>query len=303
MTCSDPIRKAAQILENATTVLIGAGTGLSAAAGVPCYADREHFKENFGDFADRYGILDERTGGYYPFRTQEEYWAWWSRAVYLTRYAAPTGQPYIDLHDLVRGKDYFVVTTNIDGQFLKAGFDRERVLETKGDYGLFQCATPCTRKTYENEESVRQMYEAQENMRVPPELIPICPGCGGPMTINLRTGDHPFVEDARWDRTADAYTRFIRKHQDKPIVYLEIGVGNNTPHIIKYAFWQMTDNNPLAHYIMINAVDTRFPKEIKDRSVAIRKDAAEALSQMVRYEERAVVEENQDTETVEPGTA
>lgn len=279
MVCSEQIRSAAKLVERAPAILIGAGAGLSASAGMD-FGGGDFFREHYGDFADRYGITDEYSGGFYPFATQEEKWAWWSRSVYLNRYARDAGQPYRDLYELARGKDYFVVTTNVDSQFIKAGFEKDRVFETQGDFGRFQCATPCARTTYDNEEQIAAMYEQQQDMKIPSELVPICPDCGGPMTMNLRV-DNRFVEDANWVRAAEAYTKFIHGHLGRPILFMEIGVGYNTPQIIKYAFWQMTDENPKAHYILINPKDTRYPKEIQDRSVVIREDAGQALAQML----------------------
>lgn len=281
MTCSEQIRAAALIIKKESSILIGAGAGLSAAAGLS-FGGGEQFKERFGDFADRYGITDEYTGGFYPFATPEEFWAWWSRSAYYNRYAAQAGQPYKDLRALVQGKDYFVITTNVDSQFVKAGFEPNRVFETQGDFGLFQCAAPCTRATYGNEEQIRAMFEAQEDMKIPSELIPVCPSCGGPMTMNLRI-DSRFVEDAAWARAAEAYTGFLRRHRGRPLVLMEIGVGYNTPQIIKYAFWQMTYENPRATYIVVNPVDAVFPKEIENRAIAIEESADTALAQMLQY--------------------
>lgn len=212
-------------IQEADAIVIGAGAGLSTAAGYE-YAG-ERFNRYFSDFEEKYGIHDMYSGGFCPYDTLEEYWAWWSRQVYYNRYVDHLDL-YQKLFQLVKDKDYFVLTTNVDHCFQKANFDKQRLFYTQGDYGLFQCSSPCHQETYDNEELIKKMIEQQKDMKIPTSLIPYCPHCGKPMTMNLRCDD-TFVEDEGWHQAYFRYQDFIRRHQDLKIVYLELGVGQNTP--------------------------------------------------------------------------
>lgn len=247
---------------------------MSASAGLTYSGER--FYRYFSDFHERYGIGDIYSGGFYPYDTLEEYWAWWSRHIYYNRYDLPAGRPYTDLLKLVEDKDYFVLTTNVDHQFQTAGFDKKRLFYTQGDYGLWQCSKPCHQKTYDNEEAVRKMIREQTDMRIPTELIPKCPVCGAPMTMNLRS-DGSFVQDEGWYTAAERYNDFVRRHENLHILYLELGVGANTPVIIKYPFWQMTAKNRKAVYACINLGEAFCPGEIEKRSVCIDADIGKVL--------------------------
>ena len=258
-------------LADADAILIGAGAGLSTAAGFTYSGER--FETYFADFRERYGITDMYSGGFYPFKTHEEYWAWWSRHIFYNRYAEAPKPVYRDVFDLVKNADYFVLTTNVDHQFQKAGFDKARLFYTQGDYGLWQCSEPCHAATYDNETVVRQMLERQRDMRIPPDLVPYCPRCGKPMTMNLRS-DSTFVEDAGWHRAAQRYADFLSAHKESRILFLELGVGANTPGIIKYPFQQMTAANPQAVYACINYGEARCFDDIRDRSICINADIA-----------------------------
>ena len=229
------------VLENAEALVVGAGAGLSTSAGFTYSGER--FEQYFSDFQARYGFSDMYTGGFYPYKTLEEHWAYWSRYIMINRYMDVTIPVYEKLFELVKDKNYFVITTNVDHCFQKAGFDKSRLFYTQGDYGLFQCSEPCHKKTYDNEEQIRAMYEAQQDMKIPTELLPKCPVCGKPMSMNLRADD-TFVEDEGWHTAALRYEDFLNENKDKNIVYLELGVGGNTPGIIKYPFWNMTYSNP-----------------------------------------------------------
>ena len=262
-------------LRSADAVLIGAGAGLSTAAGFTYSGER--FEKHFADFIEKYGFTDMYSGGFYPFETLEEHWAYWSRYIYINRYAGEENGTYKMLLDLVKDKDYFVLTTNVDHQFQKAGFDRHRLFYTQGDYGLFQCSEPCCQQTFDNEDMIKEMYAKQENMRVPTELLPVCPKCGKPLTTNLRCDDS-FVQDEGWYRANDRYKDSIRRHENANIVYLELGVGFNTPVIIKYPFWQMTAKNKNAFYACINYGEAYCPEEIKAQSVCINADIRKVLS-------------------------
>ena len=264
-------------LDSADAVLIGAGSGLSTAAGLTYTGER--FERYFGDFIAKYHIPDMYAGGFYPFETLEEYWAWWSRHIFYNRYVDAPLPVYRDLLALVRGRDYFVLTTNVDHQFQRAGFDKKRLFYTQGDYGLWQCMQPCHNKTYDNEQTVRRMIEQQRDMRVPTELLPHCPVCGRPMTMNLRADD-TFVEDEGWHAAAGRYADFLRRHEGLRVVFLELGVGGNTPGIIKYPFWRMTRDNPQATYVCINAGEAFAPHEISKQSLCIQGDIGEVLQRI-----------------------
>ena len=219
------------------------------------------------------------SGGFYPFDTLEEHWAYWSRYIWINWYTDPPKPVYCRLLDLVKNRDYFVLTTNVDHCFQKAGFDKNRLFYTQGDYGLFQCSQPCCQKTYDNEDAVRQMLELQKDRKIPEELIPRCPVCGSPMSMNLRSDD-TFVEDEGWHRAADRYTGFLRSHKGQKLLFLELGVGFNTPVIIKYPFWQMTAQNPKAVYACMNYRDAAAPQEIREQSICIDGDIGEVLQKM-----------------------
>ena len=264
-------------LDSADAVLIGAGSGLSTAAGLTYTGER--FERYFGDFIAKYHIPDMYAGGFYPFETLEEYWAWWSRHIFYNRYVDAPLPVYRDLLALVRDQDYFVLTTNVDHQFQRAGFDKKRLFYTQGDYGLWQCMQPCHNKTYDNEQTVRHMIEEQRDMRVPTELVPHCPVCGRPMTMNLRADD-TFVEDEGWHAAAGRYADFLRRHEGLRVVFLELGVGGNTPGIIKYPFWRMTRDNPQATYVCINAGEAFAPHEISKQSLCIQGDIGEVLQRI-----------------------
>ncbi len=272
---SSELRRLRAALDAADAVVLGAGAGLSTAAGFTYSGAR--FERYFGDFAAKYGIRDMYSGGFYPFPTPEEHWAYWSRYILVNRYMDAPKPVYEKLLSLVGDKDYFVLTTNVDHCFQKAGFDKKRLFYTQGDYGLFQCSEPCCQVTWDNESAVRGMAERQRDMRVPPELIPRCPVCGGPMTVNLRCDDR-FVEDEGWHAAAARYAGFLRSRGTQRVLYLELGVGGNTPAIIKYPFWRMTAENPRAVYACLNLGEAYAPDAIRDRSICIDGDIGEILS-------------------------
>jgi NAD-dependent SIR2 family protein deacetylase len=272
-------------------VIIGAGAGLSTSAGF--IYNGERFQKYFQDFAEKYHFKDMYSGGFYPYDTLEEHWAYWSRYIYVNRYMDPPKPVYDRLFALVKDKDYFVLTTNVDHCFQKAGFDKHRMFYTQGDYGLFQCSAPCHKATYDNEEIVQEMIKAQgftvsedgtlglpENgilkMTIPTELVPRCPKCGKPMSMNLRADD-TFVEDEGWNIHAGYYSDFLRRHRKVKTLFLELGVGYNTPGIIKYPFWEMTGQNPEATYACLNYGEAYAPREIAHRSICMDGDIGEIL--------------------------
>ena len=276
-SCSEQIEQLRTALQDCDAVVIGAGAGLSTAAGFIYTGER--FEQHFSDFAQKYGIRDMYSGGFYPFATPEEYWAYWSRYIYINRYMDAPKPVYDDILKLVADKDYFVITTNVDHCFQKAGFDQKRLFYTQGDYGLFQCSEPCCQKTYDNEEIVRQMVEQQCNMRVPSELVPHCPVCGRPMTMNLRCDD-TFVEDEGWHRAAERYSEFLRRHKGLKTLFLDLGTGMNTPAIVKFSFWRMANEWPDAAYACINLGEAYAPREIEARSICINADIGSVLKQI-----------------------
>ena len=251
---------------------------MSASAGMTYNGQR--FEKYFSDFRKKYGIRDMYSGGFYPYETLEEYWAWWSRHIMVNRYEAGVGRPYTELLELVKDKDYFVITTNVDHQFQLAGFDKNRLFYTQGDYGLWQCSNACHNKTYDNEEAVRQMAAEQKDMKIPSELIPVCPVCKAPMTMNLRCDDK-FVQDDGWYAAAGRYDDFIRRHGDMHVLFLELGVGANTPVIIKYPFWQMTGKNPKAVYACVNYGEAFCPEEIERQSICIAADIGKVIEDIL----------------------
>ena len=272
---SEQIERLKTALQDCDAVVIGAGSGLSTAAGFTYTGER--FEKYFSDFAAKYSIRDMYSGGFYPFPTQEEFWAYWSRYIYINRYLDAPKPVYNDLLKLVQGKDYFVITTNVDHCFQKAGFDKKRLFYTQGDYGLFQCSEPCCQETFDNESVIREMVTRQEDMKIPTELLPVCPHCGKPLTMNLRS-DNKFVEDEGWHRAAERYENFLRTRAGGKNLFLELGVGYNTPVIIKYPFWQMTAKNPNAIYACINQGQAVCPQEIQRQSVCIDADVGYIVS-------------------------
>lgn len=274
---SDKILRLKEAISNADAVVIGAGAGLSTAAGFIYTGAR--FEQYFSDFIDKYHFTDMYSGGFYPFPSKEEFWAYWSRYIFVNRYMDPPKPVYENLLRLVDGKDYFVITTNVDHCFQKAGFNKKRLFYTQGDYGLFQCSEPCHNETYDNEAVIRQMMKEQAHMRVPTKLLPVCPRCGKPMTMNLRS-DHTFIEDEGWVMAAERYQGFLQTHHGK-LLLLEIGVGFNTPGIIKYPFWRMTAENPEAIYACINYDEIACPDEIKEQTISLTGDAGDIIYDLI----------------------
>lgn len=291
---SEDIRRLKRALKEADAVVIGAGAGLSASAGFTYSGER--FEKYFGDFIEKYQIRDMYSGGFYPYDTPEEYWAYWSRYIYINRYTEAPKPVYHKLYGLVRDKDYFVLTTNVDHCFQKAGFDKRRLFYTQGDYGLFQCSRPCHPDTYDNETVIRKMVEAQgcvvdtdgtlllpkgvpPERKVPSDLVPYCPKCGAPMSMNLRA-DHTFAEDEGWHLAAERYAEFLRRHRNRNVMFLEAAVGFNTPAIVKYSFWRMAREWNDAVYVCLNDGEAYAPDEIKIRSICINGDIGDILYQL-----------------------
>ena len=274
---SQKIERLKAELQGADAILIGAGSGLSTSAGLTYGGER--FLKYFTDFHEKYGITDIYSGGFYPFPSLEEYWAWWSRHIYYNRYDVTPGKPYADLLELVRGRNYFVLTTNVDHQFQLTGFYQAHLFYTQGDYGLWQCSQPCHQETYDNEAVVRRMVAEQAEMRVPAALIPRCPKCGRPMTMNLRCDDS-FVQDAGWYDAARRYEAFLHRYGNGRILFLELGVGGNTPGIIKVPFLRMTAQNPKATYACVNLGEAVTMRGLEAQSILLDADIGKVLSEL-----------------------
>ena len=281
-------------IETADAIVIGAGAGLSTAAGLTYSGER--FEKYFFDFANEYGIKDMYSGGFYPFEDMETYWAWWSRHIYINRYMDAPGDVYANLLHLLENKDYFVITTNVDHQFQRAHFDKKRLFYMQGDYGLFQSVSPTIPKTYDNQDIIEKMMEAQgfvrnekgifdvpedKNllMKIPTSLIPKCPDDGLEMIPNLRV-DNSFVQDLGWEEAYERYHDFMNHHQNKHILFLELGVGMNTPVIIKYPFWNYVEKNQNAYYACINFGEAGCQESIAKRSILINDDIAKVLRKL-----------------------
>ncbi|WP_066714195.1 SIR2 family NAD-dependent protein deacylase [Clostridium sp. Marseille-P299] len=273
----DLVKKLIWEIDRADAIVIGAGAGLSTSAGFTY--SRERFSKYFSDFEKKYGFHDMYTGGFYPYQTLEEYWAYWSRYIEVNRYQDIPKPVYKDLLGLIKDKEYFIITTNVDHCFQKAGFDKKRLFYTQGDYGLLQCSVPCCQKTYDNKEIISRMVKEQKDMRIPTELIPKCPVCKKPMTVNLRSDNH-FVEDEGWHKAASRYNNFIQQYKNRNVLFLELGVGYNTPGIIKYPFWQMTAQNPKAVYVCLNNGEAVCPQEIEKQAICINSDIEDVLKSM-----------------------
>lgn len=288
-----------QMLHDADCIIIGAGAGLSTSAGYIYTGER--LTRYFADFCSAYSMPDMYSGGFIAMELEPEVmWAYWSRYIYINRFQTPPHDTYQKLLQLVEDKDYFVITTNVDHCFQRAAFDKHRLFYTQGDYGLWQCSVPCHQKTYNNEEQIKEMLLAQGftfsqkgelligedtelKMRIPSELVPVCPRCGEPMTMNLRA-DNSFVEDEGWHQAAERYSEFLRRHKHLNTLFFELGVGANTPVIIKIPFMQMTASWNNAQYCCINYGEAFAPAEIADRALCINADIDEVLDKVISYD-------------------
>ncbi len=278
LTIEEKIKKAKDVCSVADAIVIGAGAGLSSSAGISYIGKR--FDDNFKDFIDKYGMTDMYTAGFYPFKTQQEKWAYWSRHILMNRYNAPVGKPYTDLLNLVKNKNYFVITTNVDAQFYKAGFDKDKIWAVQGDYGKIQCSKGCHNKLYDNEELVKIMVESQHNCRVSDAIVPRCPVCHGNMEVNIRK-DMYFVQDEVWYKAADKYEDFLNENKNRNIVFLELGVGYNTPTIIRFPFERYTYTFKNAELVRINLSRPEVPKEIASKSISIGDDIENIIPRLI----------------------
>ena len=273
------IQQAKELIKSADMVVIGAGAGLSAAAGLTYSGTR--FDTLFADYKAHYGMTDMYSAGFYPFGTLEEKWGYWAKHIYHNRYQMGTLPLYEELFDVVKDKDYFVITTNVDGQFIKAGFDDRRFFEVQGNYGEWQCSVPCQQKVYDNEALVLEMMANIKDLKIPSKLIPYCPNCGAPLTLHLRIDDS-FVEDEHWQAMNERYVDFLQRIGDKKVVFLELGVGYNTPTIIRYPFEKMTAVLPQAQLIRVNRDHVEGFAENADKTISLNQDMKEVFDQWRR---------------------
>lgn len=272
------IEKLKQEIKNSDYILIGAGAGLSTSAGF--LYDGKRFEDNFKDYIKKYGFTDMYSAGFYNFPTLEEYWAYFSLYVYINRFDIGENETYLNLYNIVKDKNYFVITTNVDGRFIDSKFDKDKIFAVQGDFALFQCSKPCRQETFYNEKYIREMIKYKKEMKIPTELIPKCPYCGRNMSMNLRADD-TFVQDKNWDEQKNRYEEFLKISDNSKILFLELGVGFNTPSIIKYNFWRMTLNNKKSVYASINLGECYCASDIEERSICIDYDIAEVLKKLI----------------------
>ena len=273
------IQKLKEEIENSEYILIGAGAGLSTSAGF--LYDGKRFEENFKDYIKKYGFTDMYSAGFYNFPTLEEYWAYFSLYVYINRFDIEENETYLNLYNIVKNKNYFVITTNVDGRFADSKFDKDKIFAVQGDFSLFQCSKPCRQETFYNEKYIREMIKYKKEMKIPTELIPKCPYCGRNMSMNLRA-DSTFVQDKNWDKQKSKYENFLKNSDNSKILFLELGVGFNTPSIIKYNFWRMTLNNKKSVYASINLGECYSASDIEERSICIDADISEVLKKLIK---------------------
>lgn len=268
------IKKLKSSIEKSDYILIGAGAGLSVSAGFSY--DGERFDKYFSEYKDRYGLTDMYSAGFYNYHTLEDFWGYFSLLVYVNRYDIPADETHLNLLEIIKNKNYFVITTNVDGRFEEAKFDKEKLFKVQGDYSLFQCSLPCKQETFYNEKQIREMVKSRKDLKIPKELIPKCPHCGRNMSMNLRC-DNTFVQDDNWYYSMDRYKKFLDESKNKNILFLELGVGYNTPAIIKYSFWDMALKNENSIYATVNLNDSYAPDNLKERSIYINDDISKIL--------------------------
>lgn len=273
------IQRLKEEIENSEYILIGAGAGLSTSAGF--LYDGKRFENNFKDYIKKYGFTDMYSAGFYNFPTLEEYWAYFSLYVYINRFDIEENETYLNLYNIVKNKNYFVITTNVDGRFADSKFDKDKIFTVQGDFSLFQCSKPCRQETFYNEKYIREMIKYKKEMKIPTELIPKCPYCGRNMSMNLRA-DSTFVQDKNWDKQKSKYENFLKNSDNSKILFLELGVGFNTPSIIKYNFWKMTLNNKKSIYASINLGECYSASDIEERSICIDADISEVLKKLIK---------------------
>lgn len=267
-----------KLIDEAEYVLIGGGAGLSSSAGIEYSGKR--FEDTFKEFIEKYHFTDMYTSGFYDFKTQEEKWAYWAKHMYINDIGMKATDLYKEILELVKNKKYFVITTNVDDQFYKAGFDKDRIFATQGSYAYIQCSCACHDKIYNATDMVKKMVENIKDCKIPSELVPKCPVCGENMEVNLRK-DAYFVQDDNWYRQNERYGEFLDNTKDKKVLLLELGVGFNTPGIIRHPFEQMTYNNNEWNLVRINKDNTSTFFDIEDKIIKIKDDISAVFSQKI----------------------
>lgn len=273
----DQVKQAVRAIKNADYILIGAGAGLSAAAGLTYGGKR--FEDNFPEFIKKYGMTDMYSAGFYPFPSEEARWGYWSKHVYVNRIAPDALPLYKKLYHLVKNKSYFVLTTNADHQFYKAGFGNDKIFATQGDYGLIQCMKGCHNKVYDDIKMMNQMHQARNDCLIPSYMVPQCPVCGGKMTMNLRC-DQYFVEDDAWHEAEKNFGTFLKKCKNKKTVLLELGVGFNTPTIVRFPFEQLAKKHKNMTLIRLNSEEAIVPEHLGDRAIGIQANMNKSIEDM-----------------------
>ena len=286
------LEKLVSYISKSKAIIIGAGAGLSTSAGF--YTSGERFQKYFFDFQKKYHLKDMYSGSFYPYSDKSEYWGFMSRNIYLNRFSPFPKKTFNILYEIFKDKNYFILTTNVDHLFQRAGFDKNRMYYMQGDMGLLQCKKPCHTKNYENEQLIRDMLIDQgftfdekgelivgQNIKtkISEKLIPKCPVCGGEMDFNLRI-DNNFVQDEGWYEHQKLYSDFMDKYQNDDILYIELCVGYNTPSIIKYNFWSQVSSNKKARFVSINLEESEVPEKIRNRSLVIAGDADEIINKI-----------------------
>lgn len=270
------------LLDEADAIVVGIGAGMSAADGFKYIGSR--FTDAFPDFIEKYGLLDMLQASLFDFESVEEYWAFQSRFVVLNYLDQPVGQSYLDLKDMLEGRNYHIITTNADNAFDIADYDSDHVFHIQGEYGLWQCSKHCHQQTYRDDSVIREMVEQQENMKVPSELVPHCPKCGAPFEINKRNEEKGMVEDGDFHAQKDRYEAFLKENEGKKIVFLEIGVGHTTPQFIKHPFQKMTEANDKALFVTMNKKNYRIPKAIRPQTVHLAQDIANTIHKAKNFD-------------------
>lgn len=283
----DALERVSAALAKTPAVLIGGGAGLSAAAGIDYSGDA--FRRAFADYIARYGFSDLYSSGFYPFPTEAERWAYWARHVDYAAVKPPAMPLYVRLLELVRGKEYFVITTNVDAQFEKAGFAPERLFAVQGDYREMQCANACHRKVYSNLDAVQRILETTQDLTIPAGSVPRCPVCGGRMEMHLRIDEH-FIEDEKWHRAARRYEEFLAGHAKGETVLLELGVGFNTPTIIRYPFEELAFFNRGALLVRLNRENIPLRLPIQSRTVTITEPMQAVVAQLLAAQQKKLPE-------------
>lgn len=274
---NETLKNIRNLIDKAEYILIGAGSGLSTSAGIEYSGER--FENNFKEFIEKYHFTDMYSAGFYDFDTEEEKWAYWSKHMYLNNIGMDATDLYKNIFELVKNKNYFVITTNVDEQFYKSGFDKDKIFATQGSYRYIQCKNACHNKIYDATNIVKKMIENITDCKIPTKLVPKCPVCGGEMEVNLRK-DAYFVQDDNWYKQDKKYGEFLDKTKNKRLLLLEFGVGFNTPGIIRFPFEQMTYQNENCILIRFNKDNCMTFLDIENRILKVEDHIKDIVSKL-----------------------